>query len=304
MKQIIHIGYPKTGTTWFQNSFYPFVTNYHFHDREFINRKLIKSSLTDFDPNEFRKYIKQSKKINTIICEEMIAGRFRAGRINENLAFEYGYRLKKIFSNPIIIIFIRNQLDIIASMYFQYLKSGGNYSINRFLFNRGQTDLKEELLFSFKFFEYHRIINIYLDLFGQKNVHVFTYEDFQYNQLSFLKEFKSAYNMRINLDSVKLDYQNKSFSPQIIPIVKFLNSFNRRGYIFKRYYFNIPYLANISRRLYNSNLFINHNSSNNYLINSLKKDEYASVMEYYKESNHLLLSKYKMKSIRKFNYPL
>ena len=49
-KVLLHIGYPKTGTTWFQKRFYPNVENYKYYEREDFN-------------SLFNELLKQKKKI-------------------------------------------------------------------------------------------------------------------------------------------------------------------------------------------------------------------------------------------------
>lgn len=44
-----------------------------------------------------------------------------------------GQRLKTVLPNARIVIFIRNQTEMIASVYKQYVKEGGTHSPRRFL---------------------------------------------------------------------------------------------------------------------------------------------------------------------------
>src|SRR5579862_36785 len=47
---IVHIGFPKTASTWFQRSFYPHVRSPAYVDRARVNAAFLKGNALDFDP--------------------------------------------------------------------------------------------------------------------------------------------------------------------------------------------------------------------------------------------------------------
>ena len=112
---LIHIGYPKSGTTWFQKNFYPNVKNAGYIPRNDVQDHIIRPYAIGFDTTESAQFFNQEQDNNLIICEELLLASVRSGGFNGFVTKEIGHRLKSIFPNAIIVIFIRNQVDLIAS---------------------------------------------------------------------------------------------------------------------------------------------------------------------------------------------
>ena len=157
MKNILHIGMPKTGTTWFQNIFYPNINNYTYINRNIISKLFISPRAFDFKSDFVANEIeKVANKVNPfIICEEVLSGAMQSGALHGFMTKENAYRLHETFPEAQIIIFIREQKSIIASMYQQYIKIGGNYSIDEYLYHYRLHPLRTPL-FEFDFLNYHK----------------------------------------------------------------------------------------------------------------------------------------------------
>ena len=104
-KTIFHIGFHKTGTTWFQNYYYPFVTNASYINA--INTKDIFVDKNAFDTNyENLKLIDDSNTL--IFCHEELSGNIHTGGMNAYVTKGIANRIKSIYPDAKIIIFIRN----------------------------------------------------------------------------------------------------------------------------------------------------------------------------------------------------
>lgn len=304
---IIHIGYPKTGTTWFQNHFYPNLINYRHIKRPEVFKHLIEPDIFSYSPLICRKELEITAE-NIVICEELLLGGIDIGYGNGSYIKEMAIRLKQTFPKGRIIIFIRNQIDVIASWYYQYIRTGGSYSVKKYLFRKGMYNMfyKEYDLFSFKILEYDKIIDLYYSIFGSENVDVFIYEDFLIQKEAFIKDFMTSYGLEIkNSSSIKYAAKpNKRYRIIILHLARLVNLFTNRNHVFKRYIFNIPYLFELSLRIFEklNNFSIFGSRSSNKSI--LGKETIAYIKEYYKESNKRLMEKYKIVGINKHNYPL
>ena len=134
MSTIIHIGYPKTASTWFQKSLFPAVENYALVGKTIIEEQLLKPGAFSFDPDECRNFFATRFKEPILISDERFLGSFNLGWNNGAYARELSERLNQVFPEATILMVIRNQADIIASAYAQYIKDGGTISIKRYLY--------------------------------------------------------------------------------------------------------------------------------------------------------------------------
>jgi hypothetical protein len=304
---IIHIGYPKTGTTWFQNHFYPKIVNYRYLSRPLVFKHLIEPDIFSYDPSISIKELEITGD-NIVICEELLLGGIDIGYGNGSYIKEMALRLKQTFPNGRVVIFIRNQVDTIASWYYQYLRTGGSYSAKKYLFRENMYNLfyKEYDLFSFKILEYDKIIDLYTSIFGLENVHVYLYEDFLHQKESFIKDFLIRYGFETT-DSSNLEYfkkPNKRYRVIILYFARLVNYFTNKNHVFKRYFFHIPYLFELSLRVFeNLNKFwIFGSRSSNRVI--LGREIISFINNYYKDSNKRLLENYNIERIMHYNYPV
>ena len=286
MKNIFHIGYHKTATTWFQNKFYPLLKNY-----KVVNR----SRIRDFFYEE--KAIEFTDKNNLIFCDEELSGNIHNGGYLGLLPEKVCYKISK-FKQPHVIIFIRNQYDIIVSSYLQYIKEGGNYSLKRYL-NHKEFDRKNRSsLFSFSHFKYDRLIQKYIDQIGEDNVYVYLYEDFKKDKDNFISNFIRIHQFDIDKNSISYSKSNSSYSYVSLIFARILNSFTRKNVIYKYYIIHIPYVYEYVRELLRR-ISILPIRSTAFLDEKMKK----KILYEYSESNKILIKKYNL-DLERYNYPL
>ena len=193
----IHIGYHKTGTTWLQNyclNLHPEIEllNHGQSNREMkrtideLVDSVASSNDLNFDATAWRnsfdaavsKLLGSKNNPSVLgISRENLSGEMLKGSNSALVA----NRLFKLFGKVKVIIVLRNQLDMIESIYKQYIQEGGTLSIEQFLdWKRYKiADVEERL-------KYHKLLAYYRDLFGEENVFVGLYEEFKESKKNFL----------------------------------------------------------------------------------------------------------------------
>ncbi len=286
MENIFHIGYHKTATTWFQKNFYPFIDNINYVEREKIK-----------DFFYFKKNIDFSSENTLVFCDEELSGNIHNNGLSEFLSIYVANKISK-FKNPKIILFLRNQYDIIISSYLQYIKEGGTYSIDKYIHHKDFDKSFRSPLFSLDHFDYQKRISFYTDLLGVDNVYIYLYEDFVEDPKKFIEKFIKDHNFLIDINKINFSKNNTSYSYISYFLARFTNRFTRNNVLYKHYFFHIPFFYEYSRELYSRINFlkINKNKFLNSNLNSL-------IKSYYIESNNTINDKYKL-NLDRFNYPL
>ncbi|NSW45213.1 MAG: sulfotransferase domain-containing protein [Bacteroidales bacterium] len=295
---IIHIGYPKTATSWFTDFFYPYVHN--------ANVSYSDNIFYDMDANPpFFNIVHNSplppKELHIIIAHKFVG--------IENFKWDHGvYRhfflkqLKQKYPNAKIIVFIRNQIDFLASVYSSYLTHGGNYTFKK-LFKQGK--LGDGTMFAFEYIDYYKLIKLYKETFGENNVYVYVFEEFMKNNRTFLDTFKSTFNLDINLQQLNYEKYNETLRIGLARLIKISNYFIRKGVQPKKNYFNLPFLF---KWMTKKNII----AINRYRFwgRKMNKEEILGtelieyMKNYYKESNRKLIDELGIKNIADYNYPL
>lgn len=245
-RSIIHIGYPKTGTTWFQEKLFPRVHNAEYLDQNLIKEEVITPYHFFYKPSDVLQQMIDNKRV--IVSEESLLGCAQDGGMQFLHTKEMGYRLKSLFPNGQIIIFLRNQVSLIASAYHQYIRVGGNYSVKDYLFDRGYSFNANRRLFSFDFFRFDEVIAFYQKLFGDDQVFIYLYEEFAQNPQSFVTQFATNHNLDVDFSEIDFKPVNRRFGGMIW-FSKFINSFTKRPIANKYYLIHIPYWRYISDRI-------------------------------------------------------
>lgn len=253
---IIHIGYHKTGTTWFQNNFYPALHEAKYVPRDYVARALISPRALVFDPVAAREivlsYFAGGNPGQLILCEEGLSGNPHFGGYHGCLTKVVADRIYETFPGAKIVIFIRNQIDIIASAYSEYIKAGGTYPIEKYLFiDRYIENAQPQRIpqFSFDHFDYNKLVEYYCNLFGDKKVFVFVFEGFFKDLNSSIINFCNLLNIRADIKGVDMGAKNISLSLRLMSIMRFVNRFSAGGTTQKNYLLNIPGLKVLADRL-------------------------------------------------------
>ncbi len=183
----IHIGYPKTATTWLQRCVFPHLAGVdylHFQDPRYDwLGDLTRQHDLVFDAAALRQRFEASVastegEMLLISWEGLIADVFSGG---ENVA-QRAQRLYELFPEATIIITVRNQLSMIEALYRQYIHEGGTLSISDFMALRDPSPLR----IAREFFYYDRVVELYQQRFGKEQVRVLAYEQLLDDRRAFL----------------------------------------------------------------------------------------------------------------------
>lgn len=214
LQPIIHIGLYKTASTWLQNAFFhghpellilhskgdspqvkakfnECVSNFCFSLDPSLEIEAFSTSISNLLEVRYSALDERKKVIRRVgFSHEHFSGEFVSGR-NRSLICN---ALHDSFPQAKIIFFVRNQLDMILSMYEQYVRDGGAYSIRKFVFEptcsgsfsmRNTYGVPTNLISSLN---YSEIISLYRRVYGKKNVYVGIYEDLRDHKDRILSE--------------------------------------------------------------------------------------------------------------------
>jgi hypothetical protein len=306
-RHIIHIGYHKTATTWFQRIYYPHVENLTYVHRKKVRKAFLSDSAFKFNPDKALSILGKSSSGRLILCEEELSGNIHSGGLFGYLSKEIGTRLKLTLPNSQVVIFIRNQLDMLGSVYKQYVEEGGTHSVTRYLHphrylsSSGFSPMKVPL-FSFDHFEYHPLIQHYEALFGRENIFVFLYEDFSQNPEDFMARYRNLFDLRVDHNQISFEKVNISYKPIVLPIARFLNRFTYQNVVDKRYLVHIPVVIRTCGKLLKSLNKFDLLSSTSSLSELLGEENIQFILDRFRTSNQRLILDYNL-PLKQYAYP-
>lgn len=275
-------------------------------DRKTIQRFFLEPGAFEFDAEIARKELQPEPGKHLLLSDELLLGRLRPGGVKGFVTKEVANRLKAVYPDGQVILFIRNQFDMIASAYLQYIRSGGNYSIRKFMFPEDYEGSRSNrlILLGLDYFLYHQVIDYYKQLFGETHVDVYLYEDLNNDPANFIKQFGQRYNFDIDTDKIEYTRLNEGYRSILVHTRRFSSIFSKMGPLNKYYLFhigNFDYISRYFHHIANQYKFFGKRPDSRKLIG---KKNIERVSEYYKESNRLLIQQHGLKAIEKYDYPL
>lgn len=290
---IIHIGYPKTGTTWFANNFYSKIKNFELIRPDTLTNKLISDDFLDIS-----KELNNNK--NIVISDPEFCGVIRYNWNKGVYRQQIAERFKILFPNAKIVLFIRNQIEFLASSYVYYIRKGGTQKPLELF----KSMINSEFSVPLEYMEYNKIISLYSGLFGKENINIFLYEDFLENNKLFIKNYIIKFDFKISDESVNFKPKNEMLKKPLLYFIRFSNKFTRKEVKNKKYIVNIPFLY--------ETINLNYNALNKFLFfgrkpNSLELFDEETLLflkSYYTSSNKILIEKMGLQKINKYNYPM
>lgn len=204
---IIHIGMPRTATTFFQQSVFPKLTDYdyfgiettHFND---VFNQLQFADDSFYDKELVKAFTKDWSTKNVILSNEGFIGQsYPFNYINRSIIAN---RLSEIFPDAKILLVLRNQIDLIASLYsisllWRETKAIDDYIWTPHKYNNAVSG-PENLLFNtyddyenINGYDYLTLINLYKQKFP--HVEVLLFEDFIHQPELFSKQLEGFFNV-------------------------------------------------------------------------------------------------------------
>jgi len=117
---IIHIGMPRTATTFFQQNVFPFIPDYLAFNLETTHFDAVFNQLqfaddTFYDNTKILDFANNCKNKNIILSNENFVG--QSYFLNHNNRTSIAKRLSEAFPEAKILLVLRNQIDLLASLY-------------------------------------------------------------------------------------------------------------------------------------------------------------------------------------------
>ncbi|MEM7540417.1 MAG: sulfotransferase [Pseudomonadota bacterium] len=226
---LLHVGYHKTGSTWLQKRF--------FDDPRFGFERLAKNfaarpalvhpSALEFDRHDAADLIAQVEDASAndripVISDERLSGNPFSGGFDSK---EIAERLAAVFPAAKILIVVREQRDVLYSVYDEYVREGGACGIETFLNPPTRYAIPP---FRLGHFRYHRLVELYQRLFGVENVRVLAYEQFAQQPESFLEDICEYAGVKSDHQiSVPNRRDNARRAPSWLAVQRRLNYFIR-----------------------------------------------------------------------------
>ena len=305
---IVHIGYPKTASTWFQKSFYPYVRAPRYLARPRVNAAFLEGNALTFDPVEARRTLGLEQGEAAILCEEGLCGYLHNGGVAGMVSRQVAERIRATLPDARIVIFLRAQPTILVAAYQQYLRSGGTYGPHRYFFpgdylSGPNAVTYKQPRFDVNFFCYGPLLSHYENLFGLERLHLFLFEEFQSDPLPFLRRFSAELGLDVEWDAVSLAPRLASYGRPLTWLARFSNRFTAHSVLDKHHVAHVPGWYKVRRvlleTLNRSGLFGRPPT-----LDRLVGSATASwLSDHYAADNHRVVERYGL-ALAEFGYPM
>ena len=232
MEVYVHLGIHKTGSSFLQKVFFPHYTNnVCFLDRAKLTsfkEYVLNEDDFEFDKTKalelFSKALGANHNCNkVVISDEEFYGNPYLAVLDRKRNFD---RLCEIFGKSLkVILFLRNQQNLLNSLYNQYIKTGGTASFKAFLNYK-----KYPLNFRVSYLLYDKYVDYLIKSLGREKVKIYLYEEFIEDKSEVLNDMNKFI---INTSDELLVFSNfdekvnASLNNGNIPVLRFLNKFTK-----------------------------------------------------------------------------
>ncbi len=132
----IHIGMPRSASTFLQREVFPKLESHQFLglEQSYYSHAFNKLQFADqsfYNPEEVREYVNQFTESKLLLSNESFVG--QSVYFNHSNRTRTCLRLKEIFPQANIILILRNQIDLLTSMYNINLQGNESGTIDDFV---------------------------------------------------------------------------------------------------------------------------------------------------------------------------
>jgi len=245
MKTALHLGFPKTATTFLQNQYFSKHPDLHFLGTPFVSEKMCQLLEGDLRTKE-DIFLNLDKMKSDVECEiENCFPLQKTGNIkvlsyesysltdsfhDTNLSrSEYLRRLKYLFPDSKVILVIRNQLKYPFSYFNTILKGGGTLSYKNFL-KWSLTHKDNNYLPQLKYDKYIDLVHEY---FPKENIKIICYEEILSNYQEVLNQVSDF----LDVQKIEVNWNNDNASMSYLSYIlrRYLNKVIRYDCGLERY---------------------------------------------------------------------
>jgi len=225
VRTLIHIGLPRTASTFLQRQVFPKIREVEFYGvdtcfySEAFQRLLYEDDSLYTQPR--RDQLIQTKSENILLSNELFCGQSFA--MNATNRSRTAIRLKQVFPEAEIVLMLRNQLQLLESLY-SIAVYGGYYKKPDEFLNFGNSGTRYNTFSENEHAEaylFTPLVDLYKEKF--KRVHVFLFEDFSANPDQFVQNMASELNIELNSPIVHTKKENKSLGQRQISYFRKVN---------------------------------------------------------------------------------
>jgi hypothetical protein len=190
---LIHIGYPKTATSWLRPRFFGNPdTGYLWlsNSKGQPVHRIVRDRPLEFDGadvrREFEPLLREADQANLlpVVSLERLSGHAFSGGFDSK---QIADRLREVFPEARILAVVREQRSMILSTYTQYVREGGTLPLKHFIKPRSTKSMRVPS-FDLRHFQYHHLLSYYRRLFGPERVLALTYEQFVRDPADFVSK--------------------------------------------------------------------------------------------------------------------
>jgi hypothetical protein len=217
---LFHVGLQKTASTFFQDVVFPQLPDVAYVGRPYTQENHAFNTLQYaddalYDASAFREEIERIEREAAggrpiLVSDELLSGYALYNFINRGMVAR---RLREACPEAEVVLFLRNQVDLVVSTHNQFVKigwfddhldesflwePGPGFPLQRWVagergWNPGNRYVNPRSMFNPDHFLYSRIYDLYAGLF--ERVHVFLYEDLRTDQAAFVSRLLSALSL-------------------------------------------------------------------------------------------------------------
>lgn len=230
---LLHIGYHKTATTWFQSELFsrPELDFSLLSARNLVHRAFcIPHPLADGRDDYVRQVVSEAQEATArgqyfVVSHERLSGYPASGGFDARML---AGRLKSHFPNARIFCLFREQRAMILSAWRQQVIDGGGLSLLRFI-DPPEPKIRRMPLFDPAMYRYSRLLELYRGLFGAENVLFRPYEAFRAQpaqELTGLADLLQNDRLRHSAErlSTNMSTPNPSVAMPILMLQRLLNA--------------------------------------------------------------------------------
>jgi hypothetical protein len=329
MKNIyLHLGMPKTGTTFLQARCFPYLKGVRYRDQQMMD---LLDSVIYTNPTflDLQKIHQEAEDVLAKIVGESLL--ISHERLFGNMLMNYRDNLylttclRGLFPEAKIIIVIRRQDDLVESIYKQSLQSSYHQRINRFLNYRDKKfeDARDQPALpnlDVKQLNLHKYMQTYVEQFGRDSLLVLPYELLKHDQSAFLDRLFAFLNVEPFYPE-KNSLENRSYSWLSSHLALLLNRFVRvewDGSSLMQFIPDKPFSDFLKERTSKSRLYrilggINRRLTLRHLLqngvdrvvyvkgNLISRKKRQAILALHKESNHALDEEFGL-DLQRFGY--
>jgi hypothetical protein len=238
MNTLVHIGWPKTGTTWLQDKVFIKELGYvQPFSRQDVIRELVLPDQLTFDAEDLRKRwgprLRESPEgFVPVISHERLCGVLQ----NRLESVVFGERIVSALRDSKILIVVREQRAAMLAAWQQYVRNGGTPesgpAVRRLGDYFGDETSRRSVLpppGDFRYFEYHRLVDWYVRQVGPSRVLVLPLEllprspnDFHWRVRNFSGAHSASLPNRLP--------SNEAWAPMSYTIKRWLNYVGDRSH--------------------------------------------------------------------------